>query len=684
MRGHALVSISRSTRPPSRRSATGVTSKLGAGRTKPNCLTVEITSPHSIPRNRWLTAALAAALFGFVLGAKWVTVDRFGTDMPDWDQWDAEAMELYVPWFTHDHFVSHLFHPHNEHRIVITKLQNLGLALLNGQWDARLECLVNAALHSALAVAFWLLARRATAPRWHAPLFLLIAALFALPLAWQNILGGFHSQQYWLLGLSFAAVVVLSFARPWSGRWWAGLAAAVLALGSMGSGFLASVVVLGLLGYRILRREISWRETWPTLALLGLVIAIGAATRVEVYYHQPLKAKTAHDFIFSILRSLEWPLRDRDWVGAILWLPWALAAMRTWQARESAEARFGQTLLGLGGWVLVQLAATAYARGAGADYPASRYMDTPAFGLIVNGIALAWLLTPPPNVAPDRRRQNLRFSLYGLGAVWLALLGLGLRDTLERNILHELPDTRKYYVKAESHMRGYLATNDPAQLAFPDIPYPSASALIERLAPTPIRALMPVVVRAPLPLQPSPDSPTVFRENNASQLLLETAPRHGLSPATPPLASRKTWGSFDENGAATTGEWQSATLTASVGGWLKIETAGQLGEPGLALELHDARTGALIETVQPNKISGDHWRGAYVRAPRQPFTLVARDSDPKRWLAFSAPVEMGSLSFLAWQTAKNAWWLVYGSMAAAAGLGAFAWSRQRGPASVGS
>ena len=53
------------------------------------------------------------------------TFDRYGSPMPDWDQWDAEAMELLVPWFTGDHFVAHLFHPHNEHRILLTKLQNL-------------------------------------------------------------------------------------------------------------------------------------------------------------------------------------------------------------------------------------------------------------------------------------------------------------------------------------------------------------------------------------------------------------------------------------------------------------------------------------------------------------------------------------------------------------------------------
>src|SRR5450759_4027696 len=88
---------------------------------------------------RILTAAFALTLFFIVAGAKWALVDRFGSDIPNWDQWDAEGLNLLVPWFEHDHFIAHLFHPHNDHQVVLTKLQSLGLALLSGQWDARLQ-----------------------------------------------------------------------------------------------------------------------------------------------------------------------------------------------------------------------------------------------------------------------------------------------------------------------------------------------------------------------------------------------------------------------------------------------------------------------------------------------------------------------------------------------------------------
>jgi hypothetical protein len=671
------------------------------------------------PRRPFLTAAFATCLFGLVLGAKWAVVDRFGSAMPDWD-----------------HFLAHLFLPHNEHRIVPTKLQNLALALLNGQWDARLECVANAALHAALAVACWLLVDRwlrrlaadsAAGSRSHTAgwkpallptvLFILTAVLFGAPLAWQNILGGFHSQQYWLLGLSFAVIVAWPWTQPWRAGWWVALLTAALALVSMGSGFLASAVVFGILVVQWIGRETTLRRAWPTFVATIALTAVGWFTHVEVYYHQPLKAHTAHDFLLSIVRSLEWPLRDFEWTAAILWAPWVIVTWQVLRRRWSptspsatgvsrdadahhSGSRAELTIFAVGGWVLLQIIATAYARGAGGDWPASRYMDTLAFGAWINAAALAWLIAGPKtrDQGPKTNEQpppasprvfGLRSLVFGLLALaWLVPLGCGLVSTLQRNLRYELPDAKKYYIKAESHVRGFLATNDRAQLAFDDIPYPSADGLIERLAHPSIRALMPVVVRPPLPLAsaaaadsdmdgtpvganavspPMPDHRPPFLPNQVSQLQREPLPRRGLSPTSAPLASLPTWGSFAAGtgtGAAATGEWRSATVqlpaagdsAAPFRGWLKFETAGELGrpdEPQVGLYLVDAQTGARLAEIRPAKVPGDTWRAAYVRVPPVPFAVVAIDDSPTGWLAFSAPVEMGPLSYWAWQCAKN-------------------------------
>ena len=430
----------------------------------------------------------------------------------------------------------------------------------------------------------------------------------------------------------------------------------------MGSGLLAVAVVIIVVAFRIFRGDTTAHAAWPTLALCAALVAVGAATRVEVDHHAHMKVKTLHDFFFSLLHSLQWPVPSGyDWLAIILWLPWFLVAMSVLRRRPDfsppATVHLAQTITALGGWVLVQLLATAYARGAGADFPASRYMDTLTFGAMVNALCLAWLLRSPASSAWSHalRLSSFRLTpLRALGHVWLVTFLFGVTDLVTRNLDTEMPDAKKYYIAAEAHMRGYLATDDPAQLAFPEIPYPSAGGIIDRLSHACVRALMPAVLRAPLALRSTAPSP--FAENNASQLSLATAPRPGLSPATVPLASSPTWGSFDPTtGPANTGEWTSAPLTSPLGAWLKFETAGQLGaSPAtLSLELRDPTTHALLATVAPSKLPGDTWRADYVRAPRTPFVVVARDTDPARWLAFSAPVEMGHLSYLASRCTKH-------------------------------
>jgi hypothetical protein len=165
---------------------------------------------------------------------------------------------------------------------------------------------------------------------------------------------------------------------------------------------------------------------------------------------------------------------------------------------------------------------------------------------------------------------------------------------------------------------------------------------------------LPVTVRPPLPLQPDGTATAGFARNSASQLHFDKAARDGLSPATPPLASRPTWGSFRGADDTTPATFSSASLTAPLGGWLQFNTAGDLGNPGIILELRDARTGGVLTEIAPSRAPHDSWQAVYVRAPDVPFVVHAEDRDVAGWLAFSGPVEMGKWSYLAWQAGRAA------------------------------
>jgi hypothetical protein len=619
--------------------------------------------------SRIIRAGLLASLFALVLGSRWMVINRFGTDMPQWDQWDAEGINLLAPWFQHHFTFGLLFKPHNEHRVALTKLVNLGVTLANGQWDQRLEAVVNAIFPGLIAIGLFSLGARNLARPWQALIFLVVAAGYSLPLAWQNVLGGFHSQQYFLIGLSLAAIVQLSSAKAGSGRWLIGAACAGLALGSMATGFFAAVVVAGVVLLRILRKELPLGAALPTLALSAVVATIGWATHVVVDYHEPLKAKDSSDFILTAIHSLQWPVDVTPWAAVVLWLPWLclVAAVVLGPVRTSGRS-FGWIIAGLGGWTVLQIAATAYARGAGGPWPSSRYVDTLIFGAVVNAMALGWLFES------SRPAGSSRSFIGAFAAVWSLVLASGVWTQTKEVLSVELPWARSGTAACEETLRNYLATGDERYLQAA-VPYPDATDFLPHIRIPELRAILPASVRPGLAMAaasgPAPFIPYTFRPKpraDGTWKRDDGGSSTGLPPTISPLPNSPTWGSFGRAGSANLGDWSSKPLSAPLGGWLRFETAGDIGEPGHSLELRDASTLALVGTVRPSKVPKDSWREAYVRAPARPFIVVAHDGSPNGWMAFSQPVEMASLSHLALRAAKQGWLV---AAVGAAGSGVF-------------
>ena len=153
-------------------------------------------------------SAFAAMLFGIKL---WL-IGTYGNATPYWDQWDAEAVNLYKPFLEGTLCWTDLFAPHNEHRIFTTRLLALALLTINGIWNPLLQMVVNAALHIvALVLGITLMTR--VIGRNHLPALLVFSLiLFGVPYAWENTLAGFQSQFYFVL--LFSIVVFVAHRNP--------------------------------------------------------------------------------------------------------------------------------------------------------------------------------------------------------------------------------------------------------------------------------------------------------------------------------------------------------------------------------------------------------------------------------------------------------------------------------------
>ena len=456
------------------------------------------------------------------------------------------------------------------------------------------------------------------------------------------MIAGFNSQQFFLIGLSFGAIAGLSTGRAWSGRWCLGAACAILAMGSMASGVFAAAVVAGLVLLLLIRRERSWPAAAPTLLLASGLVLLGFLTRVAVPMHESEKAHSIGEFVSSLVQSLEWPARKltNAWLIAFLWLPWSLVSWGMLRRREGEGRDSGVILLGLGGWVLLQLLATAYFRGVDGNPPASRYIDTLAFGVVVNALALGWLARNGRVDSPARRMRAF------MALAWLATVVGGMDDQMKRILPHELPREGVYHGKCVSNVRDYLATGDEAYLRHEEIPYPGTERFLNHLRVPSLRDALPSSVRDPLPLAGASAGgfARFDTRRNEGAPSPETAPAPGLPPGCPPLENAVYWSSYGPEKTAA-GSWESGPLPPPRAAWLKFEIAG--AGKGPRLDLKEAGTGRILASVDHGPAQGDSWYSFLVRAPNRPFVVAVRDGDPKAWIAVSRPVEMAGLSLLA-------------------------------------
>ena len=279
--------------------------------------------------------------------------------------------------------------------------------------------------------------------RWRPPFFLLVAALLGPPIAWHNVISGFHSQQFFLIGLSFGAIAWL----PCAGVGSAPLVARRRLRGPRprqhGLGILCRDRRRGtLLGLRLAPRRrwrpprrcppwffaAPWRRSdgCPASRCPGMTPSGPTA---------PLNSTSA------VLHSLQWPLLPPAppvLAVFLLWTPWVLLAwglLRTRRPRPGRQSRPRRARPGRLG-APPDRGHRLCPRGRRPP-PASRYFDTLRLGGVANGLALAWLAKG----ASAGRRPGWAVVAAGWAALFSLGYGAQLREQSQSGVAGNTPDT---------------------------------------------------------------------------------------------------------------------------------------------------------------------------------------------------------------------------------------------------
>ena len=364
---------------------------------------------------------------------------------------------MYLPFANGGLTWHQMFTLHNEHRIFFTRVLAMALVAVNGRWDPQLQIVVNAVLHSLVAVIFAVVLWLAAGRRWLPLLVLTIGLAFAPPFALENTLAGFQSAFYFLVLFSGLAIWLMGTHRPGTRAWFVGWLCAFASIVTVGGGVLTVAAVGGLVALRWFNAPRDWRLALVNVAALAVVAGVGyAALSPPLPYHAYLRAGTWLAFKVSFARNLAFPWITSPRLSVILWVPLMLVALGV-LVRRLKTTGLEQMSLALGAWVVLQAATIAYSRGVNGATPASRYLDMLSFCFVVNTVALIAIV--------DGRTTRLSTRVTsGALVVWM-LAGAAGVTLLSQSILakdgREKLQWMQEYVR---NVRHYVVTGELAPL----------------------------------------------------------------------------------------------------------------------------------------------------------------------------------------------------------------------------
>jgi hypothetical protein len=411
------------------------------------------------------------ATFFVVFAARLIVVLLYGVDTPYWDEWDAGAANLYAPFASGQLTLDALLAPHNEHRILTSRLIGLAAFVLVG-WHPILLMCISGAIWAALAA--WLVHALGplAGPRWPW-LAAFTATLFALPIGYDNALLGMNAHFYLLIAFSLVALHDFGQADALSWRWWRGAVFATLAYFSMASGAftpLVAVIVIALQMISGQRRAHPAEIASIALLLLGGAAALYFTPRGVSDLHQ---AHSLWKVLWALILMASLPLPAGGLL--IVQAPLVINLWRTVRDRLPRD-RAEWFVTAAAGWIAAQMIAIAYSRALQPLAP--RYFD---FFVLVGPIGCAVALG-----------ATSRWWLMA-GRAWTFLVGLAFAYYAVAVVM-QLPQEAAIRRAGGDLLAAYLETGDRG--VFDDAPpehlvYPSTDRLVGLLADPAIRAILP-------------------------------------------------------------------------------------------------------------------------------------------------------------------------------------------------
>lgn len=588
------------------------------------------------PRLRALLWGAYAGLVAFLVLA--LFVDRFGVDVPYWDEW--VELPFYAARQAGTLTAHDIWAQHNEHRIPLSRLISVALFDLLGEWNVVAQMAVSAAVMGlAVGGLAYTLVRLGVSPL----IVLAVAVLLTSPLQWENILWGYQIHCFTLLlGIVLALGAVALDAALRVRTVALAILGCLIATFSFASGLALWPAIGAMLALRAVLVAGSMRAVLasrPLLLRLG-AFALAAMVCAALYFHgytaphNEFGAPSPLAFAIWMLRVLGYPLLEAPTAAHIalalgLWTCVGLALVGWARRREEATAR--DRLVFGAGLLLVLLASAAligYGRGAAAYVP-SRYATI----FLLNGVL--WLVAVADLLAWSGARRGAAAARVALCALAAGLLVVHAGRYLQGLATMQAQGENRRVAREAAAF--YLRDHSP-NAAFEGFAiFPPHVQQQGDLGRPELIAVLPPEMRPALSAPPATAVGDAWAVDCGYGATAGTHPDHS-------------WGSWCRNGPAGTGRIVVGPIAVD-GPLLRLPIAGQVGTAGASLVIQDiADPRRRLAYAGPPP--GDAW--VDWDADVRPFVgrevvLIGTDavSRPPGWLAFGRPRPMS----------RAVWWL---------------------------
>lgn len=565
---------------------------------------------------------IAATLLFFIAAAALRAIAAAHSDLPTIDALLRDAREIYLPWLRGDASAwSIIFQTHDAG----SRLLPISWIALNGQIDARILAL-SATGFGVLALALLLrVFSRTFRPAAFAALATASAVLLFSPafLLLGPAAGADTSTITVALALGHLALAGSARARPLPLA--AGFTCGLLNLLNSSVG-LAPALALAWWSVVEARRDSAASRGRFRVVLAHAALAVCGITlvtlRTAAVGLPPWSSVAAH--------AIAWPFSHAAW-SLLVWAPAALGIVR-WLLRRPATSGADSTLPLLAlwaGWMALTSAATGVAVAPAVF----------ATGLIVNA---ACLCAPAGVACAENPRRFAAAALWVIFVVNALFSPLSHRDGVGAFAAPETADAAALQLALRHGDTSDLTTRHGWSRERVD----QALALLRDPR---IEQILPASIRAPLKIEwESPEAMTATVPATADAI---------SSGEQLPLFS--TWTAADTD---TTADHISRPLRTTFP-ILLFRITGELRPPDLSVTLREHHD-TVAEAWSDSFHSPTRWRRVHFSAPSEPFRIVVRDRDAASWIAFTAPVEVGRISWLVGK-ALGLWpWLLAGGVVA--------------------